>query len=102
MKSNEIAYPKWASWAGSIALAIAGAAGVALWKTQGASLPLRSVVGLALLTAGLSAVKGYRIRASRRLSAALDAYAERELDRVKHRRLTSPSRNKQVLSRGSV
>jgi hypothetical protein len=102
MKSNEIAYPKWTSWTVSVALAIAGAAGVGLWMTQGASLPLRSVGSLVALTAALSMVWLYRVRAARRLSAALDAYAERELDRAKRRRLRSPSTSKHVLSRGSV
>ena len=103
MKSNEVAYPKWASWAGSVALlAVAGTAGLGLWMWQGASLPLRSAAGLMALAAAFSAVWLYRIRAARRHFAALDAYAERELGRAERRRLTSPSKNNRVFSRGSV
>jgi hypothetical protein len=103
MKSNEVASLKGTSWAGSVALlATAGAAGLGLWMTQDASLPLRSALGLLGLLVAFGAVWLYRIRTARRLFAALDAYAERELHRAERRRLTSRSNNKRALSRGSV
>jgi hypothetical protein len=57
MKSNEFAFSKWASWAGSVALlAAAGAAGLWVWQAQGAYVPVRSAVGLLALTAALGVV----------------------------------------------
>lgn len=102
MKSNEIAYPKWASWTGSVVLATTGLAGLGFWMLQDASLPLRVVGGLVVLVVAFSAVWLYRIRAARRRFAVLDAYAERELDRARRRRPTSPATFKRGLERSSV
>ena len=86
MKSNESAHPKWAYWAGPVTLlTAAGAAGLWLWQTQGASLPLGLAVGVLALLATLAGVWLSRVRAARRLSAALNAYAEQELARAAHR-----------------
>src|SRR5579871_5122180 len=99
MNSYGVDYPRWTSWAGPVGvLAAVGAAVLGLWITQGASLPLRSAVGLAILVLASLAIWAYRIRAARRLFAALDAYAERELERAKRRRRATRSRNKRALS----
>jgi Flp pilus assembly protein TadB len=102
MKSNEVVYWKWASWTASVALAAVGTAGLGLWMVQGASLPLRTVGGLATLTAALCLVWLYRIRAARRLSATLDAYAERELARTQRRLAGSHRKSKHAFSQGPV
>ena len=103
MKSNEIVYSKWASRAGPVALlAAAGAAGVWMWQTQGASAPLRSAVGLAALAAVFAAVWLYRLRAARRLFTVLNAYAEQELDRAQRRTPTSFRKSNRRFSRSSV
>jgi hypothetical protein len=89
MKSNEIAYPKSAYWAGPIALlATTGAAGLGLWCTHGAGVLLGSAVGLLMLTAALGVIWLNRVRAARHYFAAWDAYAERELARAERRRPT--------------
>jgi hypothetical protein len=102
MKSNQIAYPKWTSWAGPVALATATAVGLGFSITQDASLPLRLTVGLVALLAAISAVWSYRVRAARRHFAALDAYADRELDRAQLERRTFPSKKSRAFSRGAI
>lgn len=103
MKINAIASAKLASWAGPVALlAAAGAGGLGLWMTQGASLPLRSAAGLAVLAALLAAAWRYRLRAARRHVAILDTYAERELARAERRRLSSPRKNNRRFSHSAV
>lgn len=81
MKSNQGAMM---SWAGpSALLAAAGAAGMWLWLTHGASVtPWLAVALLALGAAWL-----YRARSARRLFAAWDAYAALEQARAERRRL---------------
>jgi hypothetical protein len=57
MKSKEGTHPKSASWAGPVALlAAAGAAGLWLWQTHGAYVPLWPAAGLLELTAALGVV----------------------------------------------
>jgi hypothetical protein len=86
MKSIEGAYPKRVSWAWTVGLlAAAAAAGLALWQTHGGYEPPRPEVGLLALLAALGGVWLYRARAARRLFAALDVYAERELARAEPR-----------------
>lgn len=86
MKSNIVAYRKWASWIGLVALlAAGGTAGLWLWQSHGASMPLRLAVGLIVLMTVCGAIWFYRLRSDRRLFAALDAYAEKELDRAERR-----------------
>ena len=103
MKSNESAYPKSASWAGPITLlAAAGAAGLWLWRTHGAYVPLGPTVGLLALTAALGVVWLYRIRAARNLFAVWDAYAKKELARAERRLPTSSLHNNRRLSRSLV
>jgi hypothetical protein len=102
MKSNEVAYPKWASWAGPVALlAAAGAAGLWLWWTPSAWVPLGPAVGLLVLTAALGVIWLYRVRAARNLFAVWDAYAEKELARAE-RRPATPSLNDSGFSRSLV
>ena len=87
MKSNEDNHRKGSSWLGPVALlAAAGAAGLWLWQTQGAYVPTGPAVALLALTAALGLAWLYRVRAARRLFAALDAYAEREGARAKPQR----------------
>jgi hypothetical protein len=103
MKSNKIANSMWTSWAWpATLLAAAGTAGLWLWLTHGAYVPIRSAVGLVALTGVVGAVWLYRIRAARRLFAALDAYAEQELDRVEHRPPTSSRKSSESLTRSSA
>jgi len=99
MKNNEDTHPKSASWAGPAALlAVAGAAGLWLWQTQGAYVPL----GLLALTAVLGAVWLYRVRAARRLFAALDAYAEKEVARARRRPRTPSAAGNRAFARSNV
>jgi hypothetical protein len=85
MRRNEGSHPKPASWAGPVVLlAAAGAAGLWLWQTHGADVPRWPAAGL-LALAALGVVWLYRIRAARRLFAALDAYAEKEVARAERR-----------------
>src|SRR5262245_24621619 len=92
MKSNESAYPKSASWARPAGLlAVAGVAGVWLGQTHDSYVLLGLAIGLVALTAALGVVWLYRVRAARRLFAALDAYAEKEATRA-GRRPHTPSR----------
>ncbi len=86
MKSNEIAYPKSASWLGPVALlAAVGAAGLGLGQTQGGYGLPGLVIGLLALGAALGGIWLYRLRAARHLFAVWDAYAERELARAERR-----------------
>ena len=102
MKSNEAAQPKWTSWAGPVALlAATGAAGLWLWYTHGAYVPLGAAVGLLALTAALGVVWLYRVRAARRLFAALDAYAEKESARAERRPHTPSVTRKAAFSRST-
>jgi hypothetical protein len=103
MKSNEVAYPKWASWAGPVALlAAAGTAGLGLWLTHGAFVPLGLAVGLLVLTAALSVVWLYRVRTARHLFAVWDAYAEKELARAERRLQTASVTSARAFSQNSV
>ena len=103
MKSNEIVYPKKASWSGPIALlAAAGAAGLWLWRTHGAYVPLGPTVGLLALTAALGVVWLYRVRAARHLFAAWDAYAKKELARAERRPPTPSLHSNRSFSRSLV
>lgn len=103
MKSNEIAYLKWTSWAGPVALlAAAGAAGLWSWQAHSEYVLLRGAVGVVALTALFSAVWLYRIRTARRHFAALDAYAEQELERAEHRSPTSARKSDRHFSSSSV
>jgi hypothetical protein len=102
MKRNEGTRSKSASWAGPVGLlAVAGAAGLWLWQAHGANVPLGPAVGLLALTVVLGVVWLYRVRAARRLFAALDAYAERELARAE-RRLHTPLTSNRAFSRSNV
>ena len=83
-------------------LAAAGAAGLWLWQTHGASLPIGLAFGLLALTAALAVIWLYRIRASRRLIAALDAYAEKEVARAERRLHSASVANNRALSRSNV
>ena len=96
MKSNEGSQLKWASWAAAVGLlAAAGAMGLWSGQTHGAYVPLGAAVGLLALTAALGIFWLYRLRSARRLFAALDAYAERELARAERRTFTpSVTRNR--------
>jgi hypothetical protein len=97
MKSNEDNNLKGSSWLGPVALlAAAGAGGLWLWQTQGAYVPPGPAVGLLALTATLAVFWLYRVRASRRLFAALDAYAEREGARAKPQRRRPSGTGKRV------
>ena len=103
MKSNEVVYPRWASWAGPAALlAAAGAAGLGLWLTHGAYVPLGPAVGLLMLTAVLGVVWLYRVRAARHHFAVWDAYAEKELARAERRPPTSSLHSNRRFSRSLV
>jgi predicted membrane metal-binding protein len=86
MKNNESARPRSASWAGPVVLlAVAGAAGLWVGQADGADVPLRLAAGLLALAAALGVVLLFRARAARRLFAALDAYAEKEVARAGRR-----------------
>jgi hypothetical protein len=81
-----------ASWIGPAALLAAGAAvGGVLWQMQGASVLFWSVVGLFALAA-LGGGWLSRVLAARRLFAALDAYAAKELARSERRPAAAHSR----------
>jgi hypothetical protein len=101
MKDNEGARARWTSWAGPGGLlAAAGAAGLWLWQTDGAFVPLWCGAG-ALALAALGVAWFGRVRAARRLFAALDAYAGRELARAARRPRVPAVTGKRVL-RGHV
>ena len=103
MKSNEGTHPKSASWAGPVGLlAAAGAATTWLWQTHGGYGPLGLVVGLLALGAALGVVWLYRIRAARRLYAAWDAYAEKELARAERRTPMPFATRNPALARSNV
>jgi hypothetical protein len=103
MKSNENNHSKSASWAGPVALlAVAGTAGLWLWQTHAAYVPLGPAVGLLAFTAALGMAWLYRIRAARRLFAALEAYAEKEAARAERRRHTPSVTSNRVFSRSNV
>ena len=103
MKSNEVVYPKSASWARPIALlAAAGAAGLWLWRTHSAYVPLGPTVGLLVLTAALGVVWLYRVRAARHLFAAWDVYANQELARAERRLHTASVTSARAFSQSSV
>jgi hypothetical protein len=103
MKGNESGHPKSVWWAWTFALlALDGAAGLWLWQTDGAYVPLWLVVGLLGLTAAFGVVWLYRVRTTRRFLAVLDAYAERELAPAERRLKTPSVKRSRGLSRSSV
>ena len=100
MNSNQSARPKWIYWAGPVTLlTAAGAAGLWLWQTHGEYAPLGWAVGLLALPVALGVVLLSRVRAARRFSAALEAYAEQELARAERRPVTLSSKSKRRFSR---
>jgi hypothetical protein len=103
MTTNEGAPAKWASWAGPVTLlAVDGAAGLWMWQTRGTFVPLWSAVVLLATAAVLGAAWLYRVRASRRLSAALNAYAEQELARARRRLHARPAVGGHATGRNDV
>jgi hypothetical protein len=103
MKSNEGARPKWASWTGPVALlAATGVAGLWMWPTRGTDGAQWPALSLLAVAATLSVVWLFRVRAARRLSAALDSYARRELARGRRRAAPRASNSKPGLSRSAV
>jgi len=67
--------------------ALLGAAAVVgpwLWLAPGVSVPALLGSAVIALTAVFAIVWLFRLRAARRLIAALDAYAEREIARARH------------------
>ena len=62
-------------------VALLGAVRLWFWLTNGNDVPELLAAAALLLTATLGAVALARALAVRRLNAALDAYAEREIDR---------------------
>jgi hypothetical protein len=72
---------RWMSTALVSAVALLGAVGIWFWLTDGNDV--QGLLGAAalLLTATLGTVGLSRARATRRFIAAVDAYAQREIDR---------------------
>src|SRR5262245_6175000 len=86
MKSNEGAHPRSASWAWPVGLlAAAGAVGLWLGQADAVDVLLPAAVALLALAAALGVGWLYRARKARRLLAALDAYAEKEVARAERR-----------------
>jgi hypothetical protein len=103
VKSNKDSHPKATSWAWPVGLlAAAGVAGLWLWQTHDTYMSLGPAVGLLAPTAALGAVWLYRIRAARRLFAALDAYAEKEVARAERRPHTASVIRNRAFSRSTV
>jgi hypothetical protein len=103
MKRDEGGRPKPASRAWPVGLlAAAGAAGLWLWQTPGTDVPVWPAVGLLAPTAALGVVWLSRIRAARRLFAALDAYAEKEVARAERQPHTVPVLRNRALSQSNV
>jgi hypothetical protein len=89
MNSIEGAHPKWGLWVGPVALLVAaGVAGLWLWLTQAAYVPLWPALGLVAMTAALAVAWLSRVRGANRRFAALNAYAERQLAGTRRRRHT--------------
>jgi hypothetical protein len=65
-------------------LGVGGAVGLWLWPTQGSAVRALPATAVFALTVVLGVLWQYRTRAARRWSAAVDAYAERELARARH------------------
>jgi hypothetical protein len=85
-------------------LAGAGAAGLWLWRTHGAEMPLLPAAGLLALTA-LGAIGLYRVRAARsrfRLYTALNTYADQQLARTERRPPTASGTDNRAYSRSNV
>jgi hypothetical protein len=83
MKNNWIGLRITKSLAWSVA--ILGAVGLGLWQAQGNGVAVLIGAASLVVTAILGTVWLSHVRAVSRFNAALDAYAEREIDRARRR-----------------